>query len=152
MTAIFPIEVLRIQFLSILFIDWLIERIRSKKLFGGGVSAAAVRCGKTNILTEKKFFLRLKNFKLFKQTKGSSVYGCDFFKFIISCRGGHCDYSPRALKHSYATDGMSGLCMILVVLMDRKDVSRLKSRIFIQLKLCRIYLRIGRIQCVMWYV
>jgi hypothetical protein len=59
MTAIFPIEVLRIKFISILFIDWLIARIRSKKLFGGGVSAAAVRCGKTNILNEK-IFLRLK--------------------------------------------------------------------------------------------
>lgn len=54
MTAIFPIEVPRIRFLSILFIDWLIARIRLKKLFGGGANAAAVRCGKTNILTEKK--------------------------------------------------------------------------------------------------
>jgi hypothetical protein len=47
---IFSIEVPRIKLLSILFIDWLIARYGLKKLFGGGVSAAAVRGGKTNIL------------------------------------------------------------------------------------------------------
>jgi len=79
MTAIFPIEVRRIKFLSILFIDWLIAHIHLKKLFGGGASVAAVRGVKTIILTEKKIFLRVTNFKLFNQIQGSPVHGCDFF-------------------------------------------------------------------------
>ena len=49
MTAIFSVEVPRIKFLSILFIDWLIARCRLKNIFEGGASAVAVRGGKTNI-------------------------------------------------------------------------------------------------------
>jgi len=64
MTAIFPIEVRRIKFLSILFIDWLLARIRLKKLFGGGASAAAVRGVKTIILTEKKKGFALNKFQI----------------------------------------------------------------------------------------
>jgi hypothetical protein len=76
---IFAIEIPRIKFLSILFIDWLIARYRLKKLFGGGASAAAVRGGKTNILNETNYFLSLTNFRLFNHINGSPAYGCDFF-------------------------------------------------------------------------
>jgi hypothetical protein len=65
MTTIFSIEVPRIKFLSILFIDWLIARYRLKKLFGVGASAAAFRGGKTNILNEKKnYFFELNKFQI----------------------------------------------------------------------------------------
>jgi hypothetical protein len=56
------------------------------------------------------------------QIKGNSINDWNFLKLIVSFRGGHCDYSIRALKHCYATDGMSGLCMILEVFMDGRDI------------------------------
>jgi hypothetical protein len=60
------------------------------------------KSGKTGILNEKKIMLS-KNFKLSSQVKGNSVKGCDFFKFLTSVRGGHCDYSPGTRKRSYSS-------------------------------------------------
>jgi len=43
-------------------------------------------------------FLHSKNVKFVSLIKGNSISDYDFLKFIISIRGGHCDYSPRVLK------------------------------------------------------
>jgi hypothetical protein len=48
--------------------------------------------GKTNILSEKILFSAPQNFKLLGQIKVSSINNVS--KFIISVRGGRCDYSP----------------------------------------------------------
>jgi hypothetical protein len=61
-----------------------------------------------------------------------------FFKFIIPFRGGYCDYSHRALKHSYAADGMSGLCVILKLFMDGEDICLFEVTDFIRIKLWSI--------------
>jgi hypothetical protein len=53
------------------------------------------------------YFLRSLSFKLLSQTKGNPVNNCYFLKLIISVRGGHCDFSPRALKSTVATPLLS---------------------------------------------
>lgn len=58
------------------------------------------RSDKMNIPNEKITFSALKKFKII-ETK--------FFKFVISLRGGHCDYevfAPSPKKPSYANGGM----------------------------------------------
>lgn len=56
---------------------------------------------RTNLLFNVKRFLKMTN-----KITGNSISRCDFFKFIISVRGGHCGYSPQPpkTKNSYATD------------------------------------------------
>jgi hypothetical protein len=57
------------------------------------------------ILNKEFDFLRSKNFKLSRKTKGNSLYNCDILGLVIFVRGGHCYCSPRASKNpSYATD------------------------------------------------
>lgn len=45
-----------------------------------------------NILNEKHYFQRSKNFKLFRQIKGNSLYNCIYLKFTISVMGDFCNY------------------------------------------------------------
>jgi hypothetical protein len=43
-------------------------------------------------------FLHSTNVKFVSPIKGNSVKDYDFLKFIISIRGGHCNYSPHVPK------------------------------------------------------
>jgi hypothetical protein len=55
---------------------------------------------KMNILNEKKsYFMDSTNFKLHSRIYGNLINNCEFSKFVISVRGGHCDYSPWVPKH-----------------------------------------------------
>jgi hypothetical protein len=38
-------------------------------------------------------------FKVLRKITGNSINNCGFFKFVISIRGGHCDYSPWATRN-----------------------------------------------------
>jgi hypothetical protein len=56
--------------------------------------------------SNEKFDLRSTNWKLLSRILGNSINNCDFLKFIISVRGGRCDYWPGSPKKStYATGG-----------------------------------------------
>jgi hypothetical protein len=58
---------------------------------------------KMNILNGNMYFLAQKSLNYGDKLKGNSINNSDFFKFIISFRGGHCDYSPRTPENpSYA--------------------------------------------------
>jgi hypothetical protein len=62
--------------------------------------------GKMNTVSEELDSLRSTDFTFLSQMKVSSVNISDF-KFIISIKGGHCEYWPRgAKKPSYATAGV----------------------------------------------
>jgi hypothetical protein len=45
-----------------------------------------------------------------KKTKVNSINHSDFFKFIISIRGGHCEYSRRASKRTSYVTVWHGCC------------------------------------------
>jgi hypothetical protein len=48
----------------------------------------------------KKFdFLCPTDLKLLGQIKGTAINNCEILKFVISSRGGQCDYLPQAPKH-----------------------------------------------------
>jgi hypothetical protein len=77
---------------------------------GGGVVGKWCCCprrqspmgGKVNIISEKKYdYLCSTHFKLLSPIQGNSVNNCDFFKFIICFRSGHCDYSPCAPNNPF---------------------------------------------------
>ena len=51
-----------------------------------------------NIINEKYYFIRSTNFMLLSQKEIQQLI-TSFLKFIIAVMGGHCDYSPWALKN-----------------------------------------------------
>ena len=46
-------------------------------------------------------FLRPTSFKFCRQIKGNLIHNCDFLKFVISVRGGHC-FARYATVYSYS--------------------------------------------------
>ena len=46
-----------------------------------------------------RFFHSLTSFKLLKQMEGHPTNNCNFLKFVISFRGGHCDYRRQAPRN-----------------------------------------------------
>jgi len=58
---------------------------------GWGVVRRSPRGGRMDIFNENYLFLHTSYFQLLCKVRGRSL-NSDFFKFIISVRGGHCDY------------------------------------------------------------
>jgi hypothetical protein len=65
---------------------------------GSGVNDRQHR-GQNEYFRLKKLMFCAQQFLNYGAIKGNSINYCDFlFKFTISVRGGHCDYSPQMPK------------------------------------------------------